>query len=180
MNQTLRIIGGLFRGKKISFPAVEGLRPTPDRVRETVFNWLMHAIRGTHCLDAFSGSGALGFEALSRGAEQVTLIEPSEAYYALRQTASTFKTNKLDVLKTTAQTYLKNTKNAFDIIFLDPPFASDYLEECLLILATSNCLKKTGLVYVESPQPLSFDPTIWHVRNAKQAGQVFYALLEKR
>lgn len=180
MNQTLRIIGGLYRGKKIHFPVVEGLRPTPDRVRETLFNWLMHSIRGAHCLDAFAGSGALGFEALSRGAEHVTLLEPSEAYLALRQTASTFKTNQLDILKTTAQTYLKKTATPFDIIFLDPPFASNYLEECLLILETGHCLKQGGLVYMESPAPLSLNPTMWHERNAKKAGQIFYALIEKR
>src|SRR3990167_614453 len=100
MQQTIRIIGGKYRGKKISFPAVEGLRPTPDRVRETLLNWLMHDIRGAICLDAFAGSGALGFEAYSRGASLVVFVEKSAlACTALRQYVLSWNDQKLSVIQ---------------------------------------------------------------------------------
>jgi 16S rRNA (guanine966-N2)-methyltransferase len=181
LNHSVRIIGGIYRGKKINFPDIDGLRPTPDRVKETLFNWLMHDIRRARCLDAFAGSGALGFEAFSRGASQVVMIESSPlAFRALQQTAKTFDKPELSVLNTDARLYLQTTKDAYDIIFLDPPFKSNYLEECLLILATGNCLTKGGLLYIESPNEITVDMAIWNRRKSKKAGQVFYALLEKR
>ncbi len=109
MKQIVRIIGGQFRGKKIHFPPEAGLRPTPDRVKETLFNWLMHDIPKARCLDAFAGSGGLGLEAFSRGAARVVFVEQSPAVYAyLNKTLAEFNTNKLQLVHQDALAYLKN------------------------------------------------------------------------
>ena len=178
--QTIRIIGGQFRGKKLHFPAIEGLRPTPDRVRETVFNWLMHDIHDACCLDAFAGSGALGFEAFSRGAAQVTLLEQdSRAYANLERQSALFHSLKLCVKKIDACEFLEHTSEQFDIIFLDPPFAKNYLPRCLEIIANSNLLTDNGWVYLESPQEVLINPSIWQQIKLKRAGQVVYGLYKK-
>lgn len=180
MKQTVRIIGGQFRGKKLQFPAIDGLRPTPDRVRETLFNWLMHDIRHALCLDAFAGSGALGFEAFSRGAKKVTLLENEPTAHAnLLKLVQAFNAPELTVKKTDAIDFLQQTTEQFNLIFLDPPFAEDYLPACLEILAKSKVLNEGGLVYVESPHELSTDPTLWQQLKSKTAGQVVYSLYKK-
>lgn len=180
MKPCVRIIGGLYRGKKIFFPEIAGLRPTPDRIRETLFNWLMNEIRGARCLDAFAGSGALGFEALSRGAGHIKLSELSPiAYESLKQTALAFNRSELTVINSDARNYLKSTPEVYDIIFLDPPFSENCLAESLSIITTGCCLAKGGLLYVESPTEIILDATHWYRRKYKKAGQVFYALFEK-
>lgn len=180
MKSCVRIIGGLYRGKKIPFPELDGLRPTPDRIKETLFNWLMNDIRGARCLDAFAGSGALGFEALSRGAAFVTMCELSPvACNTLKCTAQTFNRPELIILNSDARHCLKNSKEPWDIIFLDPPFKENYLAEFLSIITTENCLSKDGLLYIESPTEILLDETRWHRRKFKKAGQVFYALFQK-
>lgn len=179
MNPTVRIIGGRFRGKKIPFRPVEGLRPTPDRVRETVFNWLMHTVRGAHCLDAFAGSGAFGFEAYSRDAEKVVLVEQNPVVYQqLCNVAKGFATT-VDIVNADAKHYLKTTKQQFDLVFLDPPFAQHDWETCLSVLAEQQVLIPDGLVYVESPQILSLDTMQWETVKLQRAGQVFYGLFRK-
>jgi len=180
MKQHVRIIGGLFRGKKLGFPDIEGLRPTPDRVRETLFNWLMFEIRGMRCLDAFAGSGALGFEALSRGAAQVVLVEASAlACKALRQNADSLKSPGVQVVSGDAVAYLEKISTPFDLIFLDPPFASDTMALCLEAIEAGQALKPGGLLYTESPLPLELEAAKWSQRKSKKAGQVCYALYEK-
>lgn len=180
MNQTIRIIGGKFRGKKLHFPIIEGLRPTPDRVRETVFNWLMHDIRDARCLDAFAGSGALGFEAHSRGAADVLLLEQNPNVYSnLLKIASSFSSPNLIVRKTDTCKFLQQTNESFDIVFLDPPFAKNYLPLCLEILSNSTLLKLDGLLYIESPHEVEIDPTIWQQIKLKRAGQIIYGLYKK-
>ena len=180
MKQTVRIIGGQYRGKKLHFPDIDGLRPTPDRVKETLFNWLMHDIRGARCLDAFAGSGALGFEAFSRGAERIVFVESSaKAYNSLKQVASSFNSNKLFVVNTEAETYFQQNVESFDIIFLDPPFAKNYLPQCLDSLAHSNLLVTGGLVYIESAEKQLLDSSCWLEKKYKRAGQVHYGLYEK-
>lgn len=180
MKQTIRIIGGQFRGKKLQFPAIEGLRPTPDRVRETLFNWLMHDIRGARCLDAFAGSGALGFEAYSRGAANVTLLETDASAYAnLHKLVLSFNSPKLTVKKTDAQEFLKQSTRQFNIIFLDPPFAKNYLPQCLETLAHSEVLISGGLLYLESADEITMDEGIWQQIKLKKAGQVVYGLYKK-
>ncbi|KTD22009.1 methyltransferase [Legionella lansingensis] len=181
MKQTVRIIGGQYRGKKLSFPNIEGLRPTPDRVRETLFNWLMHDIGGAHCLDAFAGSGALGFEAYSRGARSVVLVEASSKVYVnLKKIAHSFNSPNLLIIHGNAEDYMQKSSESFDIVFLDPPFAKSYLlPKCLDILSHSNLLVSGGLVYLESPDKLSVDPERWEEKKSKQAGQVIYGLYKK-
>lgn len=180
MKQGIRIIGGIYRGKKLSFPEVQGLRPTPDRVRETLFNWLMHSIKDARCLDAFAGSGALGFEAFSRGAANVLFLEQAPlAQKNLQNTLSQFDSPKLKLIKGDARVYLKQCKENFDLIFLDPPFAEEYLPECLKTIVLNKLLVPGGLVYIESPFVVDMDPNEWKPFRLKQAGQVFYALFEK-
>lgn len=180
MRQTVRIIGGQYRGKKLHFPELSDLRPTPDRVKETLFNWLMHDIRGACCLDAFAGSGSLGFEAYSRGAQRVVFVESSpETYANLRQIAASFKSDCLEVINARAEDYFQTAVDRFDIIFLDPPFSKDYLSPCLTRLAHSNLLLKGGLIYIEAATKQKVDPRLWQERKSKRAGQVSYSLYEK-
>ncbi len=180
MKNSVRIIGGMFRGKKLQFPQSEHLRPTPDRVRETLFNWLMPSIRHAVCLDAFAGSGALGFEAISRGAEKVILIEQApEVFDYLKKSAASFATGNIEVYKNSALDYMKKTTQRFDIVFLDPPFAADYLEGCLQFLSKSPVLNPSGIVYIESPTELQLDPNVWTELRLKKAGQVVYGLYQK-
>lgn len=180
MKQIIRIIGGLYRGKKISFPAVEGLRPTPDRVRETLFNWLMNDIRGARCLDAFAGSGALGLEAFSRGAAQVVFIEQSsQVCSSLQKTITSLNSPSLKLIKESSLVYLKNGKEQFDIIFLDPPFSENYIPECLTHIVEKKLTPSGGLVYIESATPITIDSNHWQQIKSKQSGQVIYGLLEK-
>jgi 16S rRNA (guanine966-N2)-methyltransferase len=181
LKQEIRIIGGQYRGKKLHFPNIEGLRPTPDRVRETLFNWLMHDIRDARCLDAFAGSGALGLEAFSRGASQVILVEQSpQAHANLQKIIHAFNSPIVKLLKMDAQHYLQTSKEQFDIIFLDPPFAHNYLPQCIADLAQNDILVQGGLVYLESPTPIEMDEKQWQQIKLKQAGQVLYGLFKKR
>jgi len=180
MNQTIRIIGGKYRGKKLHFPSSEGLRPTPDRVRETVFNWLMHDIRDVRCLDAFAGSGALGFEAHSRGAAYVLMLEQdSNVYSNLAKTALSFNSTDVVVKKIDACKFLQESNESFDLVFLDPPFAKDYLPGCIERLSNSTLLKAGGLLYIESPQEVEMDFAIWQQIKLKHAGQITYGLYKK-
>lgn len=181
MKQTIRIIGGQFRGKKLHFPDIEGLRPTPDRVRETLFNWLMHDIRDARCLDAFAGSGALGFEAYSRGAAHVTFLEKDPtAHSHLLKLALSFNSPKLAVRKTDACEFLQQTHEQFNLVFLDPPFAKNYLPQCLETLANSDVLMEGGLLYIESPEEVAVDPIVWEQIKLKKAGQIVYGLYKRR
>lgn len=181
MKQVIRIIGGLYRGKKLHFPNVEGLRPTPDRVRETLFNWLMNDIKGSCCLDAFAGSGALGLEAFSRGANRVVLIEQSNiAFSQLQKNISHFHSPSLVLKKTDTLLYLQQTKEQFDIIFLDPPFAKNFIPQCIEHIIQHNVLKPRGFVYIESPHSIETNTTQWLEIKSKKAGQVFYSLLQKQ
>ncbi len=180
MKQIIRIIGGLYRGKKLHFPEVEGLRPTPDRVRETLFNWLMNDIKDARCLDAFAGSGALGFEAFSRGASKVTFIEQSpQAYANLQKIITQFNSPNLNLIKADTRLYLQQSTEQFDIIFLDPPFAQNYIPQCLNTLVQKKLVPSGGLVYLESPVAIEIETTQWQQIKLKQAGQVIYGLFEK-
>lgn len=180
MNQSIRIIGGQYRGKKLNFPAIEGLRPTPDRVKETLFNWLMNTIHDARCLDAFAGSGALGFEAFSRGASKVVLTElDAKAYTSLKKTALLFNSPKLITINQNACTYMQQTKEQFNIIFLDPPFSQNHIPECITILEQSSILAPGGLLYIESSHEIAMDPERWKQLKLKKAGQVVYGLYSR-
>ena len=180
MKQDVRIIGGKYRGKKLGFPDIEGLRPTPSRVRETLFNWLMHRVQDARCLDAFAGSGALGIEAFSRGAKEVIFVEQSSLAFAeLKKNLLHFQNPSLTALKMDAGEFLTKVLAPFDLIFLDPPFANGLLPNCLSLIAQNKLLTAEGLLYVESGEELIIDPLVWQVLRSKKAGFVYYALLKR-
>lgn len=181
MKQVIRIIGGHYRGKKIAFPDSAGLRPTPDRVRETLFNWLMHNIRNARCLDAFAGSGALGLEAFSRGAAEVCLIEQNQPTFKHLQTViSSFKSPQLTLINSNACDFIRQTNQVFDIVFLDPPFDTNLLSTCLTLLYERPILQPGGLVYIESPHAIELPLAQWETLKQKKAGQVVYGLIKKQ
>lgn len=175
----LRIIGGDWRSRKLAFIDATGLRPTPDRVRETLFNWLQGKVHGSNCLDLFAGSGALGLEALSRGAQDVIFIEKNKAV------ATQLKAN-LEILKSNSHVYqedaiafLKKQTQAFDIIFLDPPYRQDLLDDTLQLLNQQKLLHQNSLIYLEHESENSFDWGKYSLKTLKQAkaGQVRSVLL---
>ena len=174
----LRIIGGRWRGSRIVFPPLAAIRPSPDRVRETLFNWLQQPIVGARCLDLFAGSGALGLEALSRGAAHVTFVdrEPQIGRH-LSQTLERLGSRAATVVVEDAQRFLSRPAQPFDIVFLDPPFDSGVLEQVGGRL--QGWLAPGGYVYVECPaeRSLAILPAHWAVQRTKRAGQVGYHLL---
>lgn len=171
----------MYRGKKLHFPEIEGLRPTPDRVRETLFNWLMNDIKDARCLDAFAGSGALGFEAFSRGAARVVFIEQApQAHTNLQKIVTQFNSPRLQLIKADTRLYLQRNSEQFDIIFLDPPFSQNYIPQCLNDIVLNNLLPSGGLVYLESSTVIEPDERHWQQIKIKQAGQVIYSLFERR
>ena len=179
MNQ-LRIIGGSQRGRRLSFPDADGLRPTPDRVRETLFNWLQGVISGARCLDLFAGSGALGIEALSRGAQSVIWVErnPHVAHSLRGQLPQFDLHNRGQVICADAVEYLHGAAHPFEIIFLDPPFHHGWIGRCCQLLATRAWLAPRAWIYLESEQeldPLPL-PENWQVLRHRRAGQVAYYL----
>lgn len=175
--QKLRIIGGRWRSRALAFPVVEGLRPTGNRIRETLFNWLMPELLGSRCLDLFAGSGILGFEALSRGAAYCTFVE-SNAYAArqLKSNAALLQTDDIRVVHGSALDFLKQAPQPADLVFLDPPFAAQLWQPALTLLE-QGWLRNGALVYIESPMDASIDiGSCWHPHRQKQAGHVCYSL----
>lgn len=176
----IRIIGGTFRGKKINVLDIADLRPTSNRVRETVFNWLMQDIKNAHCLDLFAGTGALGLEAFSRGANQVVLTEKNkEIFNHLKKESKTFKNQgNLTIINISAENFLKNNSQSFDIIFLDPPFQSDY-SIYIQLIENSSALKPAGLLYIESKEEINLNTAKWKNLKLKKAGAVYFGLYKK-
>jgi 16S rRNA (guanine966-N2)-methyltransferase len=177
----LRIVGGQWRSRKITFPDVEGLRPTPDRVRETVFNWLQPIIAGSVCLDLFSGSGAMGFEALSRGARRVVMLDAdARAIASLRENARLLQTDSAEILHVDALAYLRGAPPAspFDIVFLDPPYHRDLVNPCLDLLSAGPWLARTAQIFIEAERDLNAFrlPAGLALERSKTAGQVGYHL----
>ena len=163
------------RSRVISFPDAEGLRPTPDRVRETLFNWLGQTLYGRTCLDLFAGSGALGFEAASRGAERVEMVEQNpDIFRALQDNIKKLGCANVSVHCQDGLEFAIHDVNRYDVIFLDPPFQSEYLDRLLEILPQH--LNENGLVYVESGAAITVPPP-WQVIKSGKAGQVHYQLL---
>ncbi len=175
----LRIIGGRFRGRRLPFPDHPGLRPTPDRVRETLFNWLAPTIAGARCLDAFAGSGALGFEAASRSGGEVLLIERSAAVvHRLRINARSLGTSGIEILQADVLQWLAGSGRPFDVAFLDPPYADDLLAPAIERLANNGWLAPGARVYLETASQTDFPPLPegWELIRDKIAGQVRYGL----
>ena len=177
---SVRIIGGGWRGRRVSFPDIPGLRPTPDRVRETLFNWLQHHIVGARCLDLFAGSGVLGIEALSRGAKQLVFVEQAvAAARGLKQQLVRLGGQaKGEVIEMGAARFLRVPAQTFDIAFLDPPFGRDALAEYVPMLDAGNWLNVGGLVYLENEKTAGAPalPAHWELLKSKAAGEVGYHL----
>jgi 16S rRNA (guanine966-N2)-methyltransferase len=172
----VRIIGGDLRSRVISFPDADGLRPTPDRVRETLFNWLGQTLYGRTCLDLFAGSGALGFEAASRGAERVVMVEKNPVVFrALQENLKKLAYTNISAHCQDGLEFASRDVHLYDVIFLDPPFQSDFLPKLLAILPQR--LNENGVLYVESGSAMDVPPP-WQVKKSGKAGQVYYQLLE--
>lgn len=177
----LRIIGGKWRGRKLTFPDVEGLRPTADRVRETLFNWLQDKVGHAHCLDLFAGSGALGFEAASRGAESVTMVESNaKASKQLQSHCQLLAANNCHIETKTAQQFLAGNSQQFDIVFIDPPYQLNLWSEIAEGLMTQATLASHAYIYLEYPSKseLAMLPTQWQLIKDKKAGNVRYCLFQ--
>jgi 16S rRNA (guanine966-N2)-methyltransferase len=177
---SVRIIAGRWRARRVNFPDIPGLRPTPDRVRETLFNWLQHSITDTRCLDLFAGSGALGLEALSRGAAEVEFVEqdPAAARALQEQLIRLGGESKGRVSSMGAARYLRTPAKAFDIVFLDPPFGTNALAEYVPMLDAGNWVNPGGLVYLENERSAGVPqlPAHWELLKSKSAGEVGYHL----
>ncbi len=191
----VRIIGGKWRSRKIAVPDIEGLRPTPDSVRETLFNWLQHEVVGAHCLDLFSGTGVMAFEALSRGASKVMLVEHSklackhlyEAAEKLKIEADAYKIIQQDAVAWLEKPQISKSgqiiDQAFDLVFLDPPYHQDYLKKVLpLLFARKDLLKDRSLIYIESEKELPPEllPKTVEIIKHKKAGMVHYFLVKQQ
>jgi len=183
----LRIIGGEWRGRKLRFPDAPNLRPTPDRVRETIFNWLMPVIHGARCLDLFAGSGALGLEALSRGAAFTTFVDShKKATQALQAHLDILDANgRAEVIQNDSIKFLKNPgdieEQAYDLLFLDPPYHLDLMKKTIPLLEEYNWLKEDAMLYleVEKRQSLPELPDNWEKLKEKTAGEVNYFLFQR-
>jgi len=179
----VRIIGGEWRGRKLHFPQSPAIRPTPDRVRETVFNWLQSRVAGARCLDLFAGSGALGLEALSRGAREVVFVDTDpEAVRHVARMLQTLKCDRASVVQMDAAAYLAGPAEPFDVVFLDPPFADRALTGLCQRLETRGWLKPGALVYLEDAasggEPAL--PVGWTLLRSKRAGEVGYHLARRQ
>jgi 16S rRNA (guanine966-N2)-methyltransferase len=184
LKNQIRIIGGQWRSRQISFYDAPGLRPTPARVRETLFNWLQYDIPGSRCLDLYAGSGALGFEAASRGAKAVIQVENnSDACRALKETAVKLSATQIKTIQSDVFRYLANNTEPFDIVFLDPPFGMDLATQTCHWLENKGWLSTHAKIYVETESKMKFLkelPENWKLLNSKTAGEVGYHLFEKR
>lgn len=179
-SRVLRIIAGSWRGRKLRFPSRPQIRPTPDRVRETLFNWLGGRVGGSRCMDLFAGSGALGLEALSRGASHVTFVEwDGVAAAELRARLVEWQAEGAEVREAEALRYLAGPASAFDIVFLDPPYAADLLGRAAVLLENRGWLAPQALIYVETAADAGLPPlpASWDLAKTKQAGAVGYHLL---
>ena len=177
----VRIIAGTHRSRRIEVQNAEGLRPTTDRVRETLFNWLAHNIHGKSVLDLFAGSGALGFEAASRGAAKVDMVDTaSSAIKQLHNNNTTLGFESINIHRTTAQQYIQKSIDRYDLIFLDPPFDSDELNTISAII--HDCAAPDALLYREyrkNQEINSMNPDIWTLHKQKTAGQVCFELWKR-
>lgn len=178
----IRIIGGEWRGRKLAVPDSLHLRPTPDRVKETLFNWLAPVIAGAYCLDAFAGSGGLGFEALSRGAKQVTFVDDSPLVIDVLSAAlKKFTVLNAEIYRAKVPDQLKQPAHPFDIVFLDPPFQQNLLLPTCFFLADHHFLAPNAYIYLESALILQQNdlPAGWEILKNKKAGQVVYHLVKR-
>ena len=177
----LRIVAGNWRSRLLQIADVPGLRPTSERIRETLFNWLAPRIHGARCLDLFAGTGALGLEALSRGAASVVFVDNSaQSINTLRQNADSLQANNLSIIKADAREFLvQASQDPFDIVFVDPPYAMNALGEVCDLLAASGLLRDNALLYLEDDGKRAWPdmPPGWTINREGKAGNVRYALV---
>jgi len=176
----VRLIGGEWGGRRLDFPDAQGLRPTSDRVRETLFNWLQYEIHGSRVLDAFAGSGALGFEAASRGAREVVMLERARKVAdTLQKNVSELHADNVRLLSVDALDYLRQADEPFDLVFLDPPFGQGLIEPTLALLDSRGLLKPDAKIYVEFEAAMLIPPLPegWALIREKAAGDVRYGLI---
>lgn len=182
MSNQLRIIGGKWRSRQISFDDAPGLRPTPSRVRETLFNWLQGDIHDSRCLDLFAGSGALGFEAASRGAGLVVQVESNPIVHKkLQENASKLMAENIQVKLDKVDNYLLSEPIQFDLVFMDPPFGKNYLVDVCCKLESGGWLTDHAKIYLESEVgvDLASIPQSWEMLKSKKAGEVSYFLYRR-
>lgn len=180
--QTLRIIAGEYRGRQLEFKPAKGLRPTSDRIRETLFNWLQPVIVGARCLDMFAGSGLLGIEAMSRGAAEVIFLEQDDATARqLQDNIRQLGLTNAQIIQADAFASLATLDRPFDVVFIDPPFHEGLLSKACEQLQHHQLVKTTSRIYLESEQVVNPDeiPADWELIRSKQAGRVFYHLATK-
>ena len=184
MSSKVRIIGGQWRGKKIEFLDLKSLRPTPDRVRETLFNWLAPSLSNARCLDLFAGSGAIGFEALSRGAAHVVMVDNNRRICEkLKEQATLIQTDNIHIVHQEATQFIAATQETFDLIFIDPPFQSNLASALIPTLSNNPILNDGAMIYVEIPRSKQLEITkkweSWQVMRSGKTSQVYYVLLGK-
>ena len=182
MSNKLRIIGGNWRSRCINFVDAPGLRPTPARVRETVFNWLRNDLIGSRCLDLYAGSGALSFEAASREAKSVVQVENNpQACRALKENAIALASEQIKIVQSDVFRYLAGDAEPFDIVFIDPPFAQDFAVQTCQWLEDKGWLSPHAKIYVETESTLKLVgmPPNWRLLKSKMAGEVGYHLFER-
>ena len=182
MSNKLRIIGGNWRSRSITFVDAPGLRPTPARVRETVFNWLRNDLIGSRCLDLYAGSGALSFEAASREAKSIVQVENNpQACRALKENAIALAAEQIKIVQSDVFRYLAGDAKAFDIVFIDPPFAQDLAVQTCQWLEDKGWLSLHAKIYVETESTLKLVgmPPNWRLLKSKTAGEVGYCLFER-
>ncbi|MCQ8104408.1 16S rRNA (guanine(966)-N(2))-methyltransferase RsmD [Methylomonas sp. SURF-2] len=181
MSGRLRIIGGEWRSRFIAFDDAPGLRPTPARVRETLFNWLQADVANSRCLDLFAGSGALGFEAASRGAKQVVMVDNNpQTCGKLRENCALLAAGRIEVVQADVRQFMERGDPAFDLIFLDPPFGRGLVEPICRQLAEAGLLAAHGKIYIETEPKLALPdlPGHWRQLKHKRAGEVAYSLYQ--
>ena len=178
----IRIIGGKWRSRKVSFDSKDSLRPTPDRVRETLFNWLAPHIVEAVCLDLYAGSSVLGFEALSRGAKQVFAVENDpDNVKQIKKNLALLDANELQVVQKNVVEWLQGKPTVADIVFVDPPYKLQLLEPTLNLLENNGWLHPESFIYFEDdkPVPPAALPATWTIWRENKAGNVYYYLAQK-
>ena len=179
---TVRIIAGKWRGRRLKVPDVKDLRPTPDRVRETLFNWLAPVMQGANCLDLFAGSGVLGFEALSRGAKYVVMIDESaDVVKMLQEELTVFGADNALIYRARVPLQLRAAAQPFDIVFLDPPYQENLLLPSCHYLEEQGLLAESAYIYLEAREVIKDNelPSNWRMLKSQRAGQVFYHLAQR-
>lgn len=181
MSNKLRIIGGQWRSRQIVFDDAQGLRPTPSRVRETLFNWLQADVINSRCLDLFAGSGALGFEAASRGAKRVLQVENNpRSCQQLKANAAQLAASQIELMQMDVLNFLARCNEQFDLVFLDPPFGQNLIGPTCLALHSNGILAPYAKIYIESERGLTLEALLpdWALLKQKTAGDVCFSLLQ--